>query len=99
MDGVNILLFNNSLGAFGNEGTPLFTDKGTYTYNFKLRIRLNDSEFATDNGGAGVDLNGYSIWLEIKKDDGSTYKINLRLRDTNDHYISTTTAVERYFVA
>lgn len=77
----------------------MFTDKGTYTYNFKLSIRLDSQEFATDNGGAGVDLNGYSIWLEIKESDGSTYRINLMLRDTNDHYISSTTAVEKYFVA
>ena len=99
VDDVNIALFNNSLGAFGNEGTPLFTDKGTYTYNFKLSIRLDNPEFATDNGGNGVNLKEYSIWLEIKKKDGLTYRINLTLQDTNNHYISTTTAVEIYFDA
>ena len=62
----------------------MYTDKGTYTYNFKLSIRLNGTEFATDNG---VDLKGYSIWLDIKKDDGSTYRIYLMLQDdTYDHY-------------
>ena len=75
----------------------MFTDKGTYTYNFKLTIRLDNLEFATD--GKGVDLMGYSIWLEIKKKDGSKYRINLTLQDTNNHYISTTTAVEIYFDA
>ena len=75
----------------------MFTDKGTYKYNFKLSIRLDSLEFATD--GKGVNLNEYSIWLEIKKKDGSTYRINLMLQDTNNHYISTTTAVEIYFDA
>ena len=97
VDNVNIALFNNSLGAFGNEGTPLFTDKGTYTYNFKLRIGLNGTEFATDNG---VDLKGYSIWLDIKKDDGSTYRIYLMLQGTYDHYyITNTEPVDVYFDA
>ena len=65
----------------------MFTDKGTYKYNFKLRIRLDSPDFGTDNGGAGVDLKGYSIWLDIKKDDGSTYRIYLMLQDdTYDHY-------------
>ena len=88
VDNVNIALFNNSLGAFGNEGTPLFTDKGTYTYNFKLSIRLDRPEFGTENGGNGVNLKEYSIWLEIKKDDGSTYRIYLMLQDKDkyDHY-------------
>ena len=75
----------------------MFTNKGTYEYNFKLSIRLDSPEFATD--GKGVNLNEYSIWLEIKKKDGSTYRINLMLQDTNNHYISTTTAVEIYFDA
>ena len=65
----------------------MFTDKGTYAYNFKLGICLNRPEFGTDNGGNGVNLKEYSIWLEIKKDDGSTYRIYLMLQDdTYDHY-------------
>ena len=97
VDDLHKALFNNSLGAFGNEGTPLFTDKGTYTYNFKLTIRIDNPEFATDNG---VDLMGYSIWLEIKKKDGSKYRINLMLQGTYDHYyISNTEPVDVYFVA
>ena len=76
----------------------MFTDKGTYKYNFKLRIRLDSPDFGTDNGGAGVDLKGYSIWLEIKKSDGSTYRIYLMLDDTYDHYyISNTEPVDVYF--
>ena len=75
----------------------MFTNKGTYEYNFKLSIRLDSPEFATD--GKGVNLKEYSIWLEIKKKDGSKYRINLTLQDTNNHYISTTTAVEIYFDA
>lgn len=74
----------------------MFTDKGTYTYKFKLSIRLDHPEFAT---GDGVDLNGYSIWLEIKKSDGSTYRIYLDMQDKNNHHISTTTAVKKYFDA
>ena len=78
----------------------MFTDKGTYKYNFKLRIRLDSPDFGTDNGGAGVDLKGYSIWLEIKKSDGSTYRIYLMLDDTYDHYyISNTEPVDVYFDA
>lgn len=100
VDKINEALFNNSLGAFQTEQTPLFTDKGTYKYNFKLRIRLDSSEFGADNGGAGVDLKGYSIWLEIKKSDGSTYRIYLMLDDTYDHYyISNTEPVDVYFGA
>ena len=77
----------------------MFTNKGTYEYNFKLRIRLDRPEFATDNGGNGVDLKGYSIWLDIKKDDGSTYRIYLMLQDdTYDHYyIKSTQLVDVYF--
>ena len=79
----------------------MFTDKGTYKYNFKLRIRLDSPEFGTDNGGNGVNLKEYSIWLEIKKDDGSTYRIYLMLQDdTYDHYyISNTEPVDVYFDA
>lgn len=98
VDDLHKALFNNSLGAFSTEQTPLFTDKGTYTYNFKLTIRLDNPEFATD--GKGVDLMGYSIWLEIKKKDGSKYRINLMLQGTYDHYyISNTEPVDVYFVA
>lgn len=75
----------------------MFTNKGTYEYNFKLSIRLDSLEFATD--GKGVNLNEYSIWLEIKKKDGSTYRINLMLQDTNNHYISKTEPVDVYFDA
>ena len=76
----------------------MFTDKGTYAYNFKLSIRLDSPEFVT---GDGVNLNEYSIWLEIKKDDGSTYRIYLMLQDdTYDHYyITRTTPVDVYFDA
>ena len=77
----------------------MFTNKGTYTYNFKLSIRLDSPEFGTDNGGNGVNLKEYSIWLEIKKDDGSTYRINFMLQDTNNHYISKTEPVDVYFDA
>ena len=76
----------------------MFTNKGTYEYNFKLSIRLDSLEFATD--GKGVNLKEYSIWLEIKKSDGSTYRIYLMLDDTYDHYyISNTEPVDVYFGA
>ena len=75
----------------------MFTNKGTYEYNFKLSIRLDSPEFATD--GKGVNLKEYSIWLEIKKKDGSKYRINLILQDTNNHYISKTEPVDVYFDA
>lgn len=57
-----------------------------------LKIRLDRPEFATDNDGKGVYLKEYSIWLEIKKSDGSTYRINLTLNDDGHHYIASTTA-------
>ena len=76
----------------------MFTNKGTYEYNFKLSIRLDSLEFATD--GKGVNLKEYSIWLEIKKKDGSQYRINLTLQGTYDHYyISNTEPVDVYFDA